>query len=437
MTHSLVSCPVQSLKGTITVPGDKSISHRAVLFGAIAEGMTTITGCLNAEDCMATKAAFRSMGVTIADASNDSLVIHGVGKYGLRAPKEPIQCGNSGTTMRLLAGLLAAQSFDSELIGDASLQKRPMRRISDPLTQMGADIATTQGCPPLRIRGGHPLHGLSYDMPISSAQVKSCIILAGLYAEGHTSVTEQLPTRDHTERMLKAFSYPVLLNGRTLTVNQKHVCRGTTIRVPGDISSAAFFIVAATLIPHADLWIRDVGINATRTGIIDILTHMGANIEIVNQRIWGEELVADLHIQHAPLRGIEIPATCVPSAIDEFPAIFIAASCAIGTTILHGAEELRHKESDRVAAMVDGLRTLGISACTKESTVSIEGGILQGGVIDSRHDHRIAMAFAIAGAKATSPVTIRQSENIKTSFPNFVEAANSIQLHIQELDHGH
>lgn len=428
------SSPVESLQGDITVPGDKSISHRAIMLGAIARGITTVSGFLDGEDCLATLRAFQSMGVRIEGPVSQRVVIHGVGKHGLKKPKKAIDCGNSGTTMRLLAGILAAQAFDSEMTGDDSLLKRPMERISRPLRQMGAMVETTEGKPPLHIRGGQTLQGFTYEMPEASAQVKSCLLLAGLYADGETHLTEPGMTRDHTERMLTAFSYPIHKSDNTTTINSASECQGTDVIVPGDISSAAFFIVAATLIPNSDLLIRNVGINPTRTGIIQILERMGANIKITNKRLCGEELVADLHVSHAALEGIDIPVSMVPIAIDEFPVIFIAASCAKGQTTLHGAKELRCKESDRIGAMAEGLTQLGIKVKTLDDGMIIQGGTLQGGVVDSRHDHRIAMAFAIAGAVAKSPVTIRDCANVSTSFPSFVKLANQIKLSIKETN---
>ena len=425
-----ISSPVGKLQGDITVPGDKSISHRAIMLGAIAKGITTVSGFLDGEDCLSTLRAFQSMGVRIEGPFSQRVVIHGVGKFGLKKPKERIDCGNSGTTMRLMAGILAAQSFDSELTGDDSLLKRPMERVSRPLNQMGAIVETTDGRPPLFIRGGQTLTGITYEMPEASAQVKSCLLLAGLYAKGETAVVETGMTRDHTERMLTAFSYPIHKSDNTIVINAASECQGTDVIVPGDISSAAFFIVAATLIPHSELLIRNVGINPTRTGILHILERMGAHIEIANKRLCGEELVADLYVSHAPLEGIDIPMAMVPLAIDEFPVIFIAASCAKGKTVLHGARELRCKESDRIGAMALGLRQLGITVETLDDGICIEGGTLQGGVVDSKHDHRIAMAFAIAGALAQSPVTILDCTNVATSFPTFVTLANQIKLSI-------
>lgn len=448
----LLSKPSHTVHGEITIPGDKSISHRSIIFGALAKGTTVINGFLDGEDCMATVRAFQAMGVTIEGPDQHQVLIHGVGKYGLKEPKQILDCGNSGTSMRLLAGLLSAQKFDSQLTGDESLLKRPMLRISKPLAQMGADISTLQGKPPITIKGGKTLHGIHYVMEQASAQVKSCILLAGLYAQGETRVTETEITRNHTELMLESFSYPVhyspslehneswgdVLVGvkheaRTVAINSLHECIGTEIFVPGDISSAAFFIVAATIIPGSDLIIRQVGINPTRSGIIHILLEMGADIKLLNQRQQGEEWVADLHVRYAPLRGIEIDPNWVPLAIDEFPILFIAAAVAQGNTILRGAQELRFKESDRIAAMVDGLQNLGIKAEALEDGALIEGGSIQGGIVDSLGDHRIAMSFAIAGAVAAAPIRVKNCANVATSFPLFVETAKKLQLHIEDV----
>jgi 3-phosphoshikimate 1-carboxyvinyltransferase len=429
-----ISSPTKVVQGDVTVPGDKSISHRSLILSAIAKGTTTISGFLDGEDCLATLKAFQSMGVTIErSAAAQRVVVHGVGKYGLQKPKGMIDCGNSGTSMRLLAGLLCAQFFDSELNGDTSLQTRPMERISKPLMQMGAEIVTTKGRPPLFIRGGHALHGISYEMPEASAQVKSCLLLAGLYAQGETKVIEPRLTRDHTERMLTTFSYPVQKVENTIIINSDGECIGTDIVIPSDISSAAFFIVAATVVPGSELIIRHVGINPTRTGVIQILTAMGADITLNHKRLCGEELVADLSVKYAQLEGIDIPADLVPIAIDEFPVIFVAAACAQGRTLLHGARELRYKESDRIDTMVEGLQHLGIEAQAFEDGLSINGGKLQGGEVNSFHDHRVAMAFTIAGAVAKAPVTIKNCANVATSFPTFVKTANKIKLAIREI----
>lgn len=428
-----VSHPVSKLEGSITVPGDKSISHRAIILSAIAVGSSHIQGFLASQDCLMTLNAFESMGVSIERKTPESLIVHGVGKQGLKKPNTTIDCGNSGTSMRLLTGLLAGQTFDAELTGDDSLKKRPMERIKSPLTQMGADITTNNGLPPILVHGNQPLQGISYEMPIASAQVKSAILLAGLYAEGETSIIEPLCTRDHTERMLTAFSYPIHKSDNTVSINANSECLATEITIPGDFSSAAFFIVAATLIPGSNVLIRNVGINPTRTGLLTILGQMGANIEIQNKRLYGEELTADLLVKYAPLEGIDIHSSLVPLAIDEFPIIFIAAAKARGQTRLHGAKELRCKESDRITAMVNGLQLLGIEALAFEDGVHIHGGELKGGVVvDSQHDHRIAMSFAIAGALATKPIGIKHCGSVATSFPDFVKTAKALQLAVME-----
>lgn len=429
---NFISKPVGYLKGEITVPGDKSISHRSIIFGAIAIGTSVIDGFLDGEDCIATLKAFQSMGVRIEGPDKQRVIIHGVGKHGLKQPQNIIDCGNSGTSMRLLAGLLAAQQFDSQLTGDESLLKRPMLRISRPLSQMGADVTTQDGKPPIVIKGGKKLNGIHYVMPEASAQVKSCLLLAGMYAEGQTKITENAVSRDHTERMLRTFSYPVQIQDGTIVIDRNGECHGTRLNIPGDISSAAFFIVAASITPGSDVLIRNVGINPTRTGIIHILTEMGADIKVLNQRAYGEEPVADLHIRYSQLKGIDIPASMVPLAIDEFPVIFIAAACAQGKTTLHGAKELRLKESDRIGAMVDGLNQLGVHAEGFDDGILIEGGSIQGGEVNSRGDHRIAMSFAIAGAVASAPVTIKNCANVATSFPSFVTTANMLHFQIEE-----
>ena len=429
----LKSFPVRAVKGEITVPGDKSISHRSIIFGALAKGTTTISGFLDGDDCLATVNAFRLMGVNIEGPFNQRLVIHGVGKYGLKKPCQLLDCGNSGTSMRLLAGILAAQKFDSQLIGDDSLLQRPMQRISKPLIQMGAEVSTNEGKPPIQISGGKTLIGINYMMPEASAQVKSCILLAGLYAQGQTRITETGISRDHTERMLRAFSYPLLKSDNSLVIDGTSECQATDLTVPGDCSSAAFIIVAATINPGSDVLIRNVGINPTRTGLIQILKKMGADISVLNPRQFGEEPVADLHIKYAPLKGIHIPSSMVPLTIDEFPVLFIAAAHAQGETQLHGAKELRLKESDRIGAMVDGLVQLGIQARGFDDGIQIIGGVMQGGTVESRGDHRIAMSFAVAGTAASEPITILDCANISTSFPGFVETANRLHFHIEEF----
>ncbi|MDF1757654.1 MAG: 3-phosphoshikimate 1-carboxyvinyltransferase [Legionellaceae bacterium] len=429
----LVSQLSSQLRGEIKVPGDKSISHRSIILGAIAKGRTSITGFLFSEDCMATLRAFQLLGVVI-EISNNQVIIHGVGRNGFSKPSTPIDCGNSGTTMRLLPGILVGQSFDSVLIGDSSLSKRPMERVVRPLKQMGADISSNDGRAPLVIKGGNELCGITYDLPEKSAQVKSCVLFAGMYASGETTISDSCHMRDHTERMLTSFSYPIFKSGNALTINSQSECQGTEINIPGDISSAAFFIVAATIIPNSELLIRDVGMNSGRIGILKILELMGASIEIVSKRLYGDEPVADIIVRSAELEGIDIPANLVPIAIDEFPIIFIAAAFASGQTLLHSAKELRYKESDRIKTMVTGLRALGIEANELDDGVYIRGGVFNGGVVDSCGDHRIAMAFAIAGTISSSPVIIDNSGGIATSFPNFVQLTNKLKMNIRETE---
>ncbi|HWP01214.1 MAG TPA: 3-phosphoshikimate 1-carboxyvinyltransferase [Methylococcus sp.] len=434
MRDSKVTFHVQPggrLCGEARVPGDKSISHRSLMLGSLAEGTTEVTGFLEAEDCLATLAAFRAMGVEIEGPKAGQLRIHGVGLHGLQAPRAPLDLGNSGTSMRLLAGLLAAQSFDSVLVGDASLNRRPMRRVTEPLRAMGAWIETSAaGTAPLHIHGNPRLRGIRYEMPVASAQVKSCLLLAGLYAEGRTCVVEPAPSRDHTERMLAGFGYRVTKEGASVCVESGGKLVATRIDVPADISSAAFFMVGATISPGSDVLLRHVGINPTRTGVIEILKAMGANLEILNPREIGGEPVADIRVRHAELRGIPIPEHLVPLAIDEFPALFVAAACASGETVLTGAAELRVKESDRIQVMADGLKALGIDARPTPDGMIIRGGRIEGGRVDSHGDHRIAMALAIAALRAADRIEIADCANVATSFPSFVPLASGLGLEI-------
>lgn len=420
------------LQGQLRVAGDKSISHRAIMLGSLADGVTEVSGFLDGEDSLATLNAFRAMGVNISGPTQGHVTIHGVGIDGLQAPATTLDLGNSGTSMRLLCGLLAGQKFSVTLSGDASLSKRPMRRVSDPLNQMGAAIHTAaDGTPPLHIDGGRSLHGMHYHMPVASAQVKSSILLAGLYAEGETCVTEPAPTRDHTERMLQGFAYPLRRQGATSCVQGGGRLQACNIDVPADISSAAFFLVGASIAPDSDLVLPHVGINPTRIGVITILRKMGADIEILNPREVGGEPVADLRVRSAPLHGIEIPQDQVPLAIDEFPALFIAAACASGQTRLTGAEELRVKESDRIQVMADGLQVLGVKAQPTTDGIIIDAGPMSGGQIQSHGDHRIAMAFAMAALRAHESIEILDCANVATSFPGFVELAAQVGLKIQ------
>ena len=419
--------------GRIRVPGDKSISHRSIMLGSLAQGTTEVEGFLEGEDALATLQAFRDMGVVIEGPHHGRVTIHGVGLHGLKAPPGPIYLGNSGTSMRLLSGLLAAQPFDTTLTGDASLTKRPMNRVANPLREMGAVIETAaEGRPPMTIRGGHKLKGMDYTLPMASAQVKSCLLLAGLYAEGKTSVTEPAPTRDHTERMLRGFGYPVTVDGATASVESGHTLTATHIEVPGDISSSAFFLVAASIAEGSDLVLEHVGINPTRTGVIDILRLMGADITLENEREVGGEPVADLHVRAARLKGIEIPEALVPLAIDEFPVLFVAAAVAEGRTILRGAEELRVKESDRIQVMADGLLALGVKCEPTPDGIIIDGGSIGGGEVHGHGDHRISMAFSVASLRATAPIRIHDCANVATSFPNFLALCKQVGMRVAQ-----
>jgi len=424
--------PGGALHGRFRVPGDKSISHRAVMLGSLAHGTTEIAGLLEGEDVLCTLGAFRAMGVRAEGPSHGRLVIEGVGMNGLRLPSRPLDMGNSGTAMRLMAGLLAGQRFDSQLIGDASLSRRPMARVADPLRQMGARIDTAEGGrPPLRIYGGERLHGIDYHLPVASAQVKSALLLAGLFAEGETVVHEPAPTRDHTERMLRGFDYVVTGEGSTVRLRGGGRLNACAIDVPADISSAAFFLVGAAIAAGSDITLEHVGINPTRIGVLNILRAMGAHIEVANAREVGGEPVADIRVRAAKLRGIEIPQDQVPLAIDEFPALFVAAACADGVTVLRGAQELRVKESDRIAVMAHGLRELGIEATEQTDGIVIRGGALKGGEVQSHGDHRISMAFAVAGLRASGPVMVRDCKNVDTSFPGFAVLARRVGLVVE------
>ena len=435
MTSTRIDYRVQpggTLSGTLRVPGDKSMSHRCVMLGALAEGVTQVTGLLEGEDVLSTLAAFRAMGVRAEGPDQGRLVIHGVGLQGLKVPKGELDMGNSGTAMRLMAGILAGQSFDSVLTGDASLRLRPMNRVAIPLSNMGAVIHTAEGGrPPLRIKGGQPLHGIDYVMPMASAQVKSSLLLAGLYAQGETRVTEPAPTRDHTERMLRGFGYVVHTDGARMRLSGGGRLQAGDIDVPADISSATFFLVGAAITPGSDVTLQHVCVNPTRIGVLNILAHMGARVELQNRRAVGGEPVADIRVRGGGLRGIVIPEDQVPLAIDEFPALFIAAACAEGETVLTGAAELRVKESDRIAVMATGLRALCIDARETPDGMIIQGGYLQGGTVDSHGDHRIAMAFAMAALRASGPILVRDCKNVATSFPDFVPLAQAAGLKLQ------
>ena len=428
---TFVAHPGGRLSGCLRVPGDKSVSHRAIIFGALAEGVTDVSGFLEGEDSLATLRAFRQMGVGIEGPAEGRVRIRGVGMRGLSAPEVPLDLGNSGTSMRLLSGLLAGQSFPSTLTGDASLSRRPMRRVTEPLARMGARIETSeQGTAPLRVFPTEGLRGIDYAMPVASAQVKSCLLLAGLYAAGRTCVTEPAPTRDHTERMLEAFGYPVERSVNRICVLGGGTLRACRLDVPADISSAAFFLVGASIAQGSDLTLKHVGVNPTRVGVINILRAMGADIEVENCRDVGAEPVADLRVRAAPLRGIRIPEDQVPLAIDEFPALFIAAACAEGDTLLTGAEELRVKESDRIQVMADGLLGLGIEAAPTPDGIRIRGGSFRGGSVESHGDHRIAMAFAMAALRAQDRIEVADCANVNTSFPGFLALAERSGLSV-------
>ncbi|MDE2423580.1 MAG: 3-phosphoshikimate 1-carboxyvinyltransferase [Betaproteobacteria bacterium] len=423
--------PGGSLTGRIRVPGDKSISHRSIMLGAIAEGVTKISGFLEGEDALSTMNAFRAMGVVIEGPHHGHVVVHGVGKRGLKAPQTIIDCGNSGTTMRLLSGLLAGQGFAVTLTGDDTLLKRPMARVATPLKLMEAHIDTQEsGRPPLIIHPVNQLKAIDYTLPMASAQVKSAILLAGLYADGVTTVVEPEITRDHTEKMLEAFGYKPEVLGNRISVDGSAVLKATTIDVPADISSATFFMVGASIAPGSNITLEKVGINPTRDGVIKILRLMGADIELLNESSVGGEKVADIHVKYAPLQGIHIPEELVSLAIDEFPALFIAAANANGTTILTGAEELRVKESDRIQVMATGLLSIGVKATPTPDGMIIHGGAYHGGVIQSHGDHRIAMSFAMAALTASDDITVIDCQNVATSFPGFDQLAKTAGLKI-------
>lgn len=429
---TLLAVPCRKLCGSLQVPGDKSISHRALMLSAIAEGKSLIRGFLEGEDTLATLAAFNAMGVQTERTEPGRLSVQGVGLHGLSPPSRALDLGNSGTAMRLMAGLLAGQRFDSELRGDPSLSQRPMGRIVDPLRRMGAKLQCVgTGCtPPLYIAGGQELVGIRYQMPVASAQIKSCLLLAGLYAGGETQVIEPAPSRDHTERMLEQFGYPTHCSTSAVSVQGQGRLFATSVQVPADLSSAAFFMVGAAIAPGSDLLLRSVGVNPTRTGVIEILRRMGADIALLNQRSGRAEPTADIRVRGARLHGIWIEPLWVPLAIDEFPALFLAAACAEGQTIVTGAAELRVKESDRIEAMAKGLRALGIRARSTADGMIIDGGTLHGGVVDSQGDHRVAMAFAMAALRSSDPVNILDCANIATSYPQFLEHARSVGLDV-------
>ena len=418
------------LRGNIVVPGDKSIAHRAVIFSAIAQGRSRILNLSGGDDNSRTVRAFRQMGVEIF-RDGDALCVEGKGWDGLSAPTERIDCGNSGTTLRLLSGLLAGRPFHSELDGDSSLRQRPMKRVIDPLSKMGARIRSRQGdgLAPLEIDGGG-LRGIEYRMPIASAQVKSAIVLAALQAEGQTIVHEPQRSRDHTEVMLSGFGGKISVDGLTLAIAGRPALTGQSVRIPGDISSAAFFLVAAAMIPGSDLTVRDVGCNPTRDGVLEVLKQMGASIELRNQRLEAGERVADIHVTGAALKGVDVDAELVARTIDEYPILAVAAAVAQGVTTFSDVNELRFKESDRIAAMTEGLRALGVLVEERPDGMTIQGGNrLRSGAVKSYADHRIAMSFAIAGLVSENGVEIDDAKCVDISFPSFFDLLAEICLH--------
>jgi cyclohexadieny/prephenate dehydrogenase / 3-phosphoshikimate 1-carboxyvinyltransferase len=429
-----VAGPGGVAQGELTVPGDKSISHRSLMLGGIAQGVTDITGFLAGEDCLATLRALQALGVRIERPEDQHVIVHGVGLHGLRAAAKPLDMGNAGTAMRLSMGLLAPQRFNSTLIGDESLMSRPMERAATPLRLMGANIKTQNGRPPVEINGT-PLTGIDYTLPVASAQVKSAILLAGLQASGQTRVTEPAPTRDHTERMLRAFGVKITQQGATATIEGGQTLRGTQIVVPADFSSAAFFLVAGCLAAEKPLLLRKVGINPTRTGLLQLLLQMGADIKVhPHPGPKDAEPIADIEVRKSRLKGITVSEDLVPLSIDEFPVFFVAAACAEGETLVRGAEELRVKETDRLAAMADGLTTLGVENRLHPDGLWIRGGDgFKGGTVDSRGDHRIAMSFAVASLRARGEIEILDVANVATSFPGFVELSRTAGLHIQTV----
>jgi 3-phosphoshikimate 1-carboxyvinyltransferase len=425
--------PGGKIEGELTVPGDKSISHRALMFGGIAEGDTEITGFLAGEDCLATLRVLQSLGVRIERPEAEHVFVHGVGPEGLRPSAAALDMGNAGTAIRLFMGLLAPQRFNSTLIGDESLMRRPMERVAGPLRKMGANIETHDGKPPVEIHASTDMRAIDYTLPVASAQVKSAILLAGLQSFGRTHVTEPAPSRDHTERMLTSFGVEVLRDGATVAIEGGQTLRGTHVRVPGDFSSAAFFIVAGCLAAENGLLLRDVGVNPTRTGLIEMLRQMGADIRVHPQATTDAngEPIADIEVRKSRLRGIKVPESLVPLSIDEFPVFFVAAACAEGETLVRGALELRVKESDRLAAMAQGLTALGVENQLLADGLWIRGtDRFGGGTIDSHGDHRIAMAFAVASLKARAPIEILDVANVATSFPGFVTLARKAGLQI-------
>ena len=416
---------------TVTVPGDKSVSHRALMLGGIAEGQSTISGFLAGEDCLATLDAMTAMGVEVRRESDTEVIVNGVGMRGLIAPSTDLDLGNSGTAMRLMAGLLSGQNFDSVLVGDASLTGRPMQRVITPLGLMGANIDSNSGCPPLKVNGAGRLRGIDYTLPVASAQVKSSVLLAGLYADGITTVKEPAVTRDHTERMLTTMGIEIEKVEQRISMRGDQTLVGTDIDVPADLSSASFVMLAAILSSNAEVTIKNVGVNPTRTGVIDILRGMGADISLLNSRLYGEEPVADIVVRSSRLHGGAVDPALVSLAIDEFPILFVAAAAAAGPTVFSDIAELRVKESDRIASMANGLRTLGIQVDETDDGATVHGGKLIGGEVESYGDHRIAMSLAVAGSIASDAVTVNDVSAVETSFPGFVPIMSKLGISIR------
>ena len=434
--QAFVVHPVREVGGELPIPGDKSISHRVALLGAIADGTSTVKGFLHGDDCLATLAALRALGVEVT-LQDGELRIEGVGLGGLVAPREPLDLGNSGTAMRLLAGLLASQPFDSVLTGDESLRQRPMERVAEPLRAMGAKVATRSGKAPIRISGRYPLKAIDCTLPVASAQLKSALLLAGLRARGATVVRSPGPSRDHTERLLASMGARVEPGaGETVSMHAPRRLRPIDAEIPGDFSSAAFFLVAGLLAAPRGVLIRNVGVNPTRSGLLRIVAAMGGRIETRSRRMVGGEPVADVFACKDELNGVEIPSEWVPLAIDEFPVLCVAAACARGRTVIRGAEELRYKESDRLGTMASGLRRLGVNVEETTDGLTIEGGVLRGGRVDAHGDHRVAMAFAVASTVAAGTIEILGTDQVSTSFPTFQHSAANCGLKIEVVPAG-
>jgi len=427
----------KNLKGQVTIPGDKSISHRSIILSSLAEGTSEISGFLKGEDCLATLNSFKKMGVKIEE-EDEKISVHGVGLHGLKKPTENLYLGNSGTSMRLLAGLLSGQKFSTILTGDSSLSSRPMKRILEPLKEMGASITASTNTAPLSIKPSNKLNGISYELPIASAQVKSCILLAGLYADSNTQVIESYLTRDHTEKMFKKFGIEIderyKDSKKIIKISPPRKLNPSTLNIPGDFSSASFFIVAGLIIPNSEITLKNVGINSSRTALIKVLTQMGANIKIKNIKD-DYEKTADIEIKTSNLKAIVLDEELIPNLIDELPILFIAASFARGKTIIRGVEELRTKESDRLEAMSNSLRVLGVESKSYSDGIDITGksSLKSSVIIDSFGDHRIAMASSIACSMLDGENIIKNVENIQTSFPNFIETCGSLGIRAESF----